>query len=77
MNGDGNGKGRLEGAERDRELRKGKQARNGRAAGAGVKKESIGGGCFRVLGSLQGGRYRLGSAPTTSVTSVTGDWSWH
>ena len=32
--GDRNGKGRLSGAERDRELRKGRQARTGRVVGA-------------------------------------------
>ena len=57
-NGDRNSKGRLEGAERRRERQKGRQARTGRAAGAGVKKESVGRGCVGVLGVLQGGRCR-------------------
>ena len=55
--------------------RNGKQARTGRAAGSGVKKESVGRGCVRVLGGLQGGQCRLDSAPIISVTIVTRDWS--
>ena len=45
----------------------------GRAEGARVKKYSVGSGCVGVLGSLQGGRCQLGSAPITFVTVVTGD----
>ena len=63
------------GEERGRERQKGKQARAGRAAGAGVKKEFVGQGCVGVLGSLRGERCRLGSAPIISVTVVKGDWS--
>ena len=44
--------------------------------GQGKKKESVGRGCVGVLGSLQGGRCRLDSAPITSGTGVTGDWNW-
>ena len=70
-----NGKGRLAGAEQDRERQKGRQARTGRSAGAGVKSKSVGGGCVGVLGVLRGGMSQLGSGPITSITSVTGDWS--
>ena len=47
----------------------------GRTTGAGVKMESVGRGYVGVLGVLQGGRCRLGLAPTTSVTVVKGYWS--
>ena len=74
-NRDGNGKGRPAGAEPDRERQKERQAQAGRAAGSGDQKSSVGGGCVRIPGVLQGGRYQLGPAPTTSVTAVTRDWS--
>ena len=57
--------------------KKGRQAQSGRAAGAGVKKASVGRGCVGVLGVLRGVSCQLGSALTTSVTVVTGDWSRH
>ena len=46
----------------------------GRAAGSGDKKLYVSGGCVGVPVVLQGGGCRLGSAPTTFVTDVTGDW---
>ena len=75
-NRDGNGEGRPAGPEWGRERQKGRQAQMRRTAGAGGKKESVGRGCVGVLGVVQGGRCQLGSAPTISVTVVTGDWSW-
>ena len=64
------------GAERGRERRKGRKTWLGRTAGTGSKKESVGRGCVGVLGVVRGGRCWLSSAPTISVTVVTGDWSW-
>ena len=74
-NGYENGKERPAGAEQGRERRKIRQARTGWVAGAGVKKDSVGRVCVVVLGVLRGGRCRLDSAPTISVTVITGDWS--
>ena len=76
-NGDGDEEGRPAGTERDRERWKGRQARAGRAAGYGDKKASVGGVCVRLLGVIRGGGFQLGSTPTTFLTDVTGDWSWH
>ena len=44
------------GAERGRKRRKRRQVRAGRAAGSGVKKVFVGGGCVVVPGVLRGGR---------------------
>ena len=59
----------------DRNGERGFGSDRGGQRGTGRKKESVGRGCFGVLGRLQGGRCRLGSAPITSVTVVTGDWN--
>ena len=56
--------------------KKGEASANREGSGDGVKKESVGGGCVGVLGVLRGLSYRLGSAPTTSVTAVMGYCSW-
>ena len=65
------------GRNKDGNGERGIRCDQGGQRGPGRKTEPVGRGCVGVLVRLRGGQCRLGSAPITSVTGVTGDCNRH